>query len=212
MNESHYNEAYFQWQHKAGEFGGKADLFKFKGHVKPDSDILEFGCGGGYLLKNISTSGKKIGIEINPSAREIAEENGIVCFSDIKKIENNSIDIIISNHALEHVENPIIIIAEFKRVLRKNGKIVLAVPHEVSGKVKKKDINMHLYTWSPQNLYNLMTVCGIEMVSCKRLCHAWMPYYITIQRITGWNVFHKSCRLYARITKKYQTVAIGIIK
>lgn len=79
MNESHYDEKYFEWQRKVGKFGGIANLFKFEEYIESDSDILDFGCGGGFLLSNIQTSGKKIGVEINPSARDVAKQNGIEC-------------------------------------------------------------------------------------------------------------------------------------
>ena len=101
-----YDEEYFAWQKEIGEFGGKANLFKFGRYFDSTDDILDFGCGGGYLLDNITTSGKKIGIEINPAARREAERKGIECYPDFTQIEDNSMDVIISNHALEHVSDP----------------------------------------------------------------------------------------------------------
>ena len=213
MNELYYDEKYFEWQRQVGEFGGKANLFKFEKYIGANSDVLDFGCGGGYLLKNVETTGRKIGVEINPVAREMAKQNGIDNVVDsIKKIDDNSIDVLISNHALEHVDNPVGYINEFKRVVRSGGKIVIVVPHEVSEVVNKDDINMHLYTWSPQCLYNLLFTCGIEEISCERLCHAWMPGYIKVQKKVGWKNFHKLCSLYSKKKKIYQTVAIGLVK
>lgn len=211
MNESHYDEKYFEWQRKVGKFGGIANLFKFEEYIESDSDILDFGCGGGFLLSNIQTSGKKIGVEINPSARDVAKQNGIECFDDIKKVDENSIDILITNHALEYVDNPIMYICEFKRVVRNNGQVVIVVPHEVSDVVKVNDKNMHLFTWAPQNLYNLLTICGIEVIRCERLCHAWMPHYLEVQQEVGWEEFHRLCVLHSKETKQYQTIAVGKI-
>lgn len=166
---------------------------------------------GGYLLKNINTFGKKVGVEINPIAREMAEQNGIYCVDDIKKIEENSIDVVITNHALEHVDNPIEIIQEFKRVVRNNGIIVIVVPHEISSELKPYDINMHLYTWSPQNLYNLLTICGIDTLRCERLSHAWIPNHLEVQKQVGWKEFHRLCKIYAEENNLYQTIAVGTV-
>lgn len=47
MNETYYDEKYFEWQKTVGEFGGKANLFKFEKYINEDSDVLDFGCGGG---------------------------------------------------------------------------------------------------------------------------------------------------------------------
>lgn len=121
-NINHYNEKYFLWQKTVGEFGGKANLFKFERYIGKSDDILDFGCGGGYLLKNIQTSGKKYGIDINPYARKFAKENGKVeCYERLSDMGDDSVDIIISNHVLEHVENPKDIIVEFRRVCRTGG-------------------------------------------------------------------------------------------
>ena len=201
MSDSYYDKKYFEWQKRAGEFGGVANLFKFEEYISKNSDVLDFGCGGGYLLKNINTFGKKVGVEINPIAREMAEQNGIYCVDDIKKIEENSIDVVITNHALEHVDNPIEIIQEFKRVVRNNGIIVIVVPHEISSELKPYDINMHLYTWSPQNLYNLLTICGIDTLRCERLSHAWIPNHLEVQKQVGWKEFHRLSKIYAEESK-----------
>ena len=51
MYESHYNAEYFEWQRRVGEFGGKANLFKFEEYIEDNSDILDFGCGGGICRR-----------------------------------------------------------------------------------------------------------------------------------------------------------------
>lgn len=209
--DTHYDEDYFKWQKEVGRFGGRANLFKFGPYIQDGQDVLDFGCGGGYLLKNIDTHGDKIGIEINPAARETALKNGVTCLDDIRKVDEDRVDVLITNHALEHVDDPMRYIYEFKRVVRDKGKIVIVVPHEISRKVEKDDINQHLYTWSPQNLYNLLRVCGIDVIECKRLCHAWIPGYRKVQQIVGWKMFHRLCVLNSLIRKRYQTIAVGVV-
>ena len=212
MYESHYNAGYFEWQRIVGEFGGKANLFKFEEYIEDNSDILDFGCGGGYLLKNIHTNGTKIGIEVNPSARETAIENSILCLDDIRKVDDDSVDVLVTNHALEHVDNPVMYVKEFKRVVRNNGKVIIVVPHEITDELKPYDVNMHLYTWSPQNLYNLLSICGIDIIRCERVYHAWPPNYLELVKKYGWKEFHRKSILYSEKTKQYQTIAVGIVK
>lgn len=210
--EYHYDENYFMWQRTVGEFGGKANLFKFEKYIGKNDDVLDFGCGGGFLLKNICTSGKKCGVEINPYARECAIENGAEVYERLSDMKDDSVDVIISNHALEHVENPWEIIREFKRVCRKGGKVIVVVPHETSIKVNLEDRDMHLYTWTPQNLVNLFRTCGYEILEFGRIFHKWPKFYVGIQKIFGWNIFHKLCKLYSHIRKNgYQTFVVGRI-
>ena len=49
----HYDDDYFDWQSEAGEFGGWANQTKFIKYISKDDVVLDFGCGGGYLLKNL---------------------------------------------------------------------------------------------------------------------------------------------------------------
>lgn len=209
---NHYNEEYFEWQKKVGAFGGKANLFKFEDFIEQSSDILDFGCGGGYLLNSIVTNGNKYGVEINPIAREEAEKYGIICYSDIYSVPDNLVDVIISNHALEHVDNPSEYIKQMKRILRNGGRMVLVVPHEVSARINCEDVNMHLYTWSPQNFYNLLKFNQVEIEMVERIYHAWPhKHFFLIQRIFGWRMFHIICRFYAHFKHQYQVRAIGIV-
>lgn len=210
MKEVYYDKEYFEFQKRIGAFGGIANLFKFEKYISSNDDVMDFGCGGGFLLKNIKTNGRKVGVEINEAARETAKTNGISeLYPEIKFVPDDYVDIIISNHALEHVDNPVYILKEMKRICRRNGKIILVVPHEVNSKVKENDINMHLYTWSPQNLRNLFVFCGYNVLKSEHIDTAWMPNYLRIQQLLGWRCFHILCRLYSKRKNIHQTIVVA---
>ena len=59
---AHYDARYFAWQAPQGEFGGWANLTKFRKYIRNDDRVLDFGCGGGFLLKNL-TCRKRVGVE-----------------------------------------------------------------------------------------------------------------------------------------------------
>lgn len=48
---------------------------------------------------------------------------------DLSKIQEETYDFILSSHVLEHVANPIKALYEWKRILKKNGKLFLIVPN-----------------------------------------------------------------------------------
>lgn len=150
---------------------------------------------GGYLLQNIKCK-HKYGIEINESARKIAgEQSGISVYSSAAEIPENSIDVIISNHALEHTFFPLEEIKKLKSLLKENGKIIFVTPFENSFSYNSKDRNMHLYTWTPQNLANLFKTAGYTVLSVEVLRHMWPKDYVTIAHRFGEKIFHKICRL-----------------
>ena len=77
---SYYDADYFDWQRNIGEFGGWANAFKFKDSITERDVVVDFGCGGGFLLNNLECK-RRIGIEPNPSAAEYVKNFGIKHFN-----------------------------------------------------------------------------------------------------------------------------------
>tara|TARA_B110000003_G_scaffold247928_1_gene259309 strand:+ start:26703 stop:27356 length:654 start_codon:yes stop_codon:yes gene_type:complete len=210
-SEKYYNDKYFNdYQKQIGLFGGKANLFKFEKYISNGSTVLDFGCGGGFLLNNLKCK-NKVGVEINPVARNFCNsELGIKCFAKLSEVKNKSIDVIISNHALEHCEQPLNLIKELKNKLKKSGQIIIVVPLDsFKYKYNADDVNKHLYSFSPMNLGNLLENAGFKKITSGNILHKWPPFWKEIQKIFGWSIFHLLCRLYG-VLNLYWTQTIGI--
>jgi SAM-dependent methyltransferase len=196
--ETYYDNKYFDWQAPIGEFGGWANLTKFRPFIDNDFNVIDFGCGGGYLLKNIRCK-EKIGVEVNDSAREQAQQNGIRTVKSSMDIDEKWADLIISNHALEHVSDPLSELQNLKRLLKPNGKIVFYVPCEsIHLAYRNNDVNQHLFTWSPMCLGNIFSEAGYLIEESAPYYHQWPPKnYRRIARWGGRQLFDFCCRLYA---------------
>lgn len=204
----HYNQEYFDWQSSIGQFGGWANLPKFVQFIKPEDTVLDFGCGGGWLLKNISCR-RKVGIEINPAAAKIAEENGIEVYLSIESVQDDSVDVVISNHSLEHTLNPIKELQLLGSKLHENGTIIFVVPCEsIHNKYKPGDINHHLYTWNPMCLGNLFTEAGFKVIESAPFLSSWSPRFALIAKIGGRRAFEFVCQTFALFKLNYSQVRI----
>jgi SAM-dependent methyltransferase len=176
---AHYDAVYFEWQKQAGRLGGWANIDKFRDSIEPDSKVLDFGCGGGYLLANLAC-GDRFGIEPNGAACEAAKANGVTVFANASEaldaIGPGAIDVIISDNALEYALEPWRELTALLPLLKHGGRIHIVVPCEGIGwKYMADDVNQHLYSWSPQRLGNLLKAAGYEVEYFRPYIHKWPP-------------------------------------
>jgi SAM-dependent methyltransferase len=206
---NHYDEQYWEYQSRIGRIGGILNKFKFEKHILPTSCVLDFGCGGGYLLHELSCH-TKVGFEVNPNARKNAQSLGVDTVSSFDDLLDNTFDVIISNHALEHVPNPYDTLQHLHRVLKVGGLLVLVLPCEQSTDIEfnfnPNDINQHLYSWCPQSLGNLVKLSGFKVEMCSTIRHKWTPDYETAYSTPN---YHDQCRQYAIEKGNYQVKCIG---
>lgn len=196
---------YFAWQKGGGQFAGRINSHKFCHLVEPRHTIVDFGCGGGFLLKNLHCA-RRIGIEINPAARQQAAELGIETYSSAEDLPDAVADIILSDHALEHIPYPIGALQSLRPKLKPGGTLALCVPIDNwrhQRRFTSCDPNHHLHTWTPQLLGNSLVEAGYEVVSIYARISAW-PGRLTVAaygRLPYWG-FRTVCYLYGCVTGK----------
>lgn len=203
----YYDIKYFNWQKKSGELGPLLDSWKFTKDIKPADVVLDFGCGGGYMLAALVCA-DKFGVEINDSARVQAKESGIKVFLDISELpEEIRFDKIISNHALEHVFNPYEILQTLKDKLKDDGLIIFFLPIDDWRREKKflpHDINKHLYTWTPLLIGNLFEAAGFKIEKISITSHTWIPLSRLFYNLLPRKIFNFACNLWGFIIKSRQ--------
>lgn len=212
MSESskHYDKKYFDYQKELGKFGGWANQTKFLPYLKPDDKVLDFGCGGGDLLDGL-TCRSKTGVEINPFAIEESRSKGITIYENIEDIASDSIDLVISDNALEHVLSPLEDLKSLLSTLRVGGLAVIVVPCEsYSFSWKPNDVNNHLYTWSPMCLGNIMQEAGFKIIESKPYLHKWPPNWETYKTNKNREKFERECYVTGKTDTSWTQVrAVG---
>lgn len=207
----HYGSEYFKWQSEIGRFGGWANVSKFSAFIRQDMKVLDFGCGGGYLLANVSCR-EKLGVEVNPVARQEAQRQGIEAVASVAEVQDDRADLIISNHALEHCQHPLLELEALFSKVRPGGMVVFVVPCEsIRNKSRLDDPNHHLYTWSPMSAANLFGEAGFRVIESTAYIHTWPPKSIPtmLRRFGGRPAFEIACRLYGFLTYLGLTPAVA---
>ena len=207
----HYGQDYFNWQKHIGAFGGVANLFKFREFIKPSDTVVDLGSGGGYLLRNVDAA-RKMGVEINPAARrEASLHAGIDAVESPLDLPDAYADIVLSNHALEHMHSPLDVLRSLLPKLKVGGKLVLVVPSEPPQQEwDPKDINKHLFTWNPMTLGNLVELAGYKVLQVEAIQHQWIPDFMQAFQRLGEEGFHRACREHARRNGNYQIRVVAV--
>lgn len=201
-----YNKKYFKWYQEIGKLGGILNAKKFEKYINKNDTVLDFGCGGGYLLKNLSCL-KKHGLEINPNAITEAKTNLDKVFNNIDLLPLNYYDKIISNNVLQHCENPFLELKKLNKSLKKNGLIIIIVScasRRLS--YKSNDINYQLYSWSPMNLGNILDAANFKVLLTKNYYDKWLPKPNFFYNLIGKKIFNFLCYIYGFANDKISNV------
>ncbi len=206
-------EEYFNYQN---QFSGMTAVFKARKFAKwiyPDDIVFDFGCGNGTLIGNLNCR-RRIGVEINPAAREEAIANGIEAYSDLSPIPNKSITVAISHHALEHLLDPLGTLKEIHKKLIPGGRLVLCLPFDDWRNQRNDDpldINHHLFTWSPLLLGNVLREAGFEVERVWVYSHAWHNSFFKyrLQSILPAWAFDLLCKATAWFLIRHQVMAVA---
>lgn len=99
-------------------------------HLYSGRTIADFGCGEGDFLRGVKLEAASCtGIELQKDAVAKLRQDGINCFQSLEELDAESMDAIFSFHVLEHLPNPLEILAGIQSRLKPGGRIVIEVPH-----------------------------------------------------------------------------------
>jgi SAM-dependent methyltransferase len=200
---SHYDADYFKWQNAEDALGAELNKTKFLPYLGPSHRRgLDFGCGSGALLAALPFA-ERVGVEINPVAVASAQQReGIEIHTDIGSVPSESIDAVVSNHAIEHVEWPLGTMRELARVLKPDGIAIIVVPCDRANlPFSPNDKDFHLYSWSAGNLGNMARAASFEVLEVSELIHRWPPKKRLLRKLLGPQLFDIVCRLYGAVRR-----------
>ncbi len=93
-----------------------------------NSKVLEFGCG---LGQNLALFKNEYGYDLNKELYPLLKKRDITMFNALSEIPTNFFDEILISQVLEHLENPIQILKELHKKLKKKRHLRLVIPKPV---------------------------------------------------------------------------------
>ena len=154
-----------------------------------EKTLLDIGCGTGDFLK-ISKEDKWLvtGIEPNDEARTIANQktnNRAHKNEYLLQLKENSFDVITLWHVLEHLPDLEEQIAVFKKLLKENGTLIIAVPNYKSFYAMyynefwaAYDVPRHLWHFSEKSMEKLFSQKSMHVL--KTLPMKFDAFYVSL--------------------------------
>ena len=147
----------------------------------PDKErlkILDAGCGEGHLIEKLNYKNNNnlyYGIDIIQIFLQKAKERcpyATFKIMDLSKInfDDEFFDIIICTEVLEHIIKYKIVIEELKRVLKKDGYLIITFPNETLWMIsrfllRRKHIKIHVNSFTPNKIKSLVKMKLISQVN-----------------------------------------------
>jgi ubiquinone/menaquinone biosynthesis C-methylase UbiE len=150
--------------------------------MQPFKSILDVGCGTGAMLSIVINEYKDIqacGIDLSEKMLEKAAEllgqrvQLIAGDSDNLPWEDDYFDLVVCNSSFHHFPEPVKVLKEIRRVLKSNGRIIIAEPWWSNS--KRIFINLFLNSpfnfggdvriYSGQDIQKLLTECEFKFVN-----------------------------------------------
>jgi len=207
-------QEYFAVQNRGGAALGQLNLWKFAPWIRPSDSVLDFGCGGGWLLSCLNAVGK-CGVELNPAARQVCQERNLEVYREVSEIPaGRRFSRIITHHCLEHVPFPVAALKSLRALLNDDGLMIIVVPIDdwrVQQDFTGADPDHHLHTWSPRLFANTLMESGLECKKVDILTHACPYKWETLYRILPRWSFELSCCFWGWAKKRRQLRAIAHI-
>lgn len=160
--------------------------YKIATHTKPY--LLDFGCGVGDFLHYAQQKGCEVmGCDLSEDARKLASEKlgkTIVTPEEIFTLPHSTFDVITMWHVLEHIDDLKFQADQLYRLLKDNGRLVIAVPNYKSydaeyykDKWAAYDVPRHLNHFHKESLENIFNgKFQLEKIHPMK----WDAYYISM--------------------------------
>jgi SAM-dependent methyltransferase len=129
--------------------------------------ILDVGCGTGANLKMLAECGRVEGVDISPQAVEFCRERGLngVKLGAIEELpyQSESFDIVTALDVVEHLDDDVAGLREMRRVLRRDGRLLLFVPAFMFLWGVQDDVSNHRRRYTLPRLLKAVEAAGFAV-------------------------------------------------
>lgn len=185
-----YSDAYFTARESWRDWRIEAAQLISLARVPTGGRVLEIGCGGGGLLQRLRrTAALAVGVDTLGTALELARRRDAsvslvrVTARNPLPFSADSFDAMIGQHVLEHLADVDDALYEWKRLLKRGGRLVLATPNACYPDPAHFADAEHTRVFAPTELADTVERAGFSVVHLSTI----FPYltHVRLLRATG---------------------------
>ena len=195
-NDEKYTKTYYGKFKTSSLNESQRRLNQFRNFIK-NKIVLDFGCGNGdFLYKSQKILKKGIGIDLSFAGKKHSDNKKINFLKKINQINDLDFkfDSIFLFHVFEHLVNPIEVLTQLQSKLKKNGNLIIEVPHANNLLLKKLKIKsfINFTLWSEHLILhtNKSLKCFLEKAGFKKNKIFFYQRY-NLNNALGWLICNK---------------------
>ena len=154
-------------------------ILNYLKNEKYKKKILDIGCGYGWMLCELNKKNfDRYGVELNDEARNIAIKNKIKVFKKIEDIKKISFDYITLVHVIEHLKNPKYYLKKIKKLLKKDGVLIVETPDFDSAMARRYNLKFRLiHDKTHVSLFSLDSLCRFLRMQGFNIFKIEFPFF-----------------------------------
>ncbi len=173
----------------------------------PGGPVLDIGCGRGYWLEHMADAGIAVlGVEPDMERARLALDHGPVALADATRlpVASASMQVVWCIHVLHHLPDPALALAEMRRVLAPDGRLILAETVEdnpivrIGRRVHPEWDGVHVHSrFTAAALVDLVGASGLAVVEQRQ--HSLVSFASWGLPFGGRRAWHALSRLEERL-------------
>jgi 2-polyprenyl-3-methyl-5-hydroxy-6-metoxy-1,4-benzoquinol methylase len=184
LNAFYLSETYVCHSPEAGNARAAEFLLDRVAHYGPyqGKRFLDFGCGGGFLLRGAAAQWNAFGYDVGQRALASCQAQGLTATDNLNDFDSSSFDVVFLNHVFEHIAEQPDILRTCRRLLGKRGKLFIAVPNLAGMRARlsfhflSRHFNIdercrafpiHLFYFTPRTLTQMLDKNGLHVVALE---------------------------------------------
>jgi len=153
---------------------------------KKQLEIVDVGCGTGSVLKKLERYGHATGIDISEEAIKFCKLRGCRDVYKVKEKEglpfkDNTFDLITALDIIEHVDDDCAALAEYYRIIRKGGILLVTVPAYEFLWGPHDEVNDHKRRYIARGLRNKVEEAGFTVRKMSYFDTFLFPFFVLVR-------------------------------